>query len=297
MISRRELGGLAAGFAAFAASGCAGTGGPASTVPSTGAPFWRIRQGTGEATLLGMGDAQDMSWFTPALRQAFEASGEVWLETAPQDQGKPADFLRAQQYMNLKEGTLFDALEPQLVPRVKARLAELEIAEARVAKLRPWYAYYQINGGWWAKHPAGYTQQPVDAALIALAKEQGKPVSYEFPSFPDLAQFMAGMADKAQSQYVEWLLDTQDARLAGENDPFGWIEGRRPQRSLERMMKLPELYAEMQQKRNHWWALKIREVLGEGKKAFVAVGQLHVMGPAGIPTQLAAMGVKLQPAV
>jgi uncharacterized protein len=289
MISRRELGRLAVGLMAFAVSGRM-----ASAAMVTGTPFWHIRQGAGEVTLLGIGDAQDMSWYSPALRQAFEASGEIWLETAPQDQGKPADFLRAQQYMNLKEGTLFSALEPHLVPRVKTRLAELDIAETRVAKLRPWYAYYQINGGWWAKHPAPYKQSPVDAALIGLAKEQGKPVSYEFPTFPDLAQFLAGMHERAQSQYVEWLLDTQDARLAGENDPFGWIKGRQPERSLERMMRLPGLYAEMQVKRNSWWAAKIRELLGEGKKAFVAIGQLHVMGPAGIPTQLTAMGIKLQ---
>lgn len=290
-VSRRDLGGLAVGLLAFAGSGCTGIGGSASALLIAGTPFWRIRRGKGEVTLLGFGDAKDLSWLTPALQRAFDESGEVWLETAPPDQSTQADFQAAQPYLTLEKGTFLDALEPHLVLRVKARLAELEIPQERVEKLRPWYAYYQINGGWWARHPAGYTQMPVDASLISLAKEQGKPVSYEFPGFGDFAKFMAGMPAQAQSQYIEWLLDTQDARLAGENDPFGWIEGRRPQASLERMMKLPALYAEMQPKRNHWWALKIRELLDEGKRAFVAIGQIHVMGPAGIPAQLNEMGV------
>ncbi len=128
-----------------------------------------------------------------------------------------------------------------------------------------------------------------------LAKEQGKPVSYEFPSFGEFARFMAAMSADAQSQYIEWLLDAQDARLVGENDPFGWLEGRRPQASLARMMKLPSFMPRCNRSGTAGGRSKIRELLDAGKKAFVAVGQLHVMGPAGIPAQLTEMGVKLQP--
>lgn len=296
MITRREMGGLAIGLAAFAA-GCGGSSSPAGAPPLRGTPFWRIRKGAGEMILLGVGDAKDTSWLTPALQAAFDASGEVWLETAPQNQVNPAEIARAQQYMNLTEGTFFDTLEPHLVPRVKARLAELDVPESRIERRRAWWAYYAINGAWWGKHPVGYTEQPVDQTLAALAQAAGKPVSYEFPGFGALAEFMAGMPAKAQSQYIEWLLDTQDARAAGESDYFGWIEGRRPEASLARMQRLPGLYAQMQRKRNRWWADKIAALLDEGKQAFIAVGQLHVMGPDGIPAQLATMGVRLQPAV
>jgi uncharacterized protein YbaP (TraB family) len=58
------------------------------------------------------------------------------------------------------------------------------------------------------------------------------------------------------------------------------------------MAALPELFAEMQGKRNRWWAEIIRDLLAQGRSAFVAVGQLHVMGASGIPAQLAAMGIE-----
>ena len=44
-----------------------------------------------------------------------------------------------------------------------------------------------------------------------------------------------------------------------------------------------------------WWAAKIGGLLAEGRSAFVGVGQLHVMGPAGIPEQLATLGLEAVP--
>jgi uncharacterized protein len=293
MITRREIGRLAAGAMALAIAGRAfaadseGPGGP---------PFWRFRQGAGDVALLGFGDARDTSWYSPTLRAAFERSGELWLETRGPGSGPPPDMARVARFSNLDDGrTLFEVLEPHLVARVRQRLAAYGIAESAVAGLRPWRAYYTINGAYWRLHPPADEQKPVDAALAALAKAAGKPISYEIAGFDDLAEFLGSMPDKVQSQYVEWLLDSLDDRERGAgnaSDPYGWIEGRRPDRSLERMAALPELYAEMQGKRNRWWAEKIRDLLGAGRSAFVAVGQLHVMGPEGIPAQLAAMEIE-----
>jgi uncharacterized protein YbaP (TraB family) len=49
---------------------------------------------------------------------------------------------------------------------------------------------------------------------------------------------------------------------------------------------LPELYRAMQIQRTLWWANKIDELLSTPKTSFVAVGQMHVLGPDGIPSQL-----------
>lgn len=271
-----------------------------AAAPVVGPPFWRIRRGAAEVTLFGFGDARDMSWYSPALREAFEHSTELWLETAPPGAQAPPDFARVARFSNLEGRTLFDVLEAHLVERVRQRLREYGIAESTVVGLRPWRVYYAINGAYWQRHPPADEQKAVDATLGALAREAGKPVSYEFAGFADLAEFMGSMPDKAQSQYLEWLLASLDERDRGEGsaaDPYGWIEGRRPERSLARMAALPELYAEMQAKRNAWWAGKIRDFLAEGRSAFVGVGQLHVMGTAGIPAQLAAMGVEAVPVI
>ena len=225
-----------------------------------------------------------------ALEREFQAAFE---KTALPEQ---PDFARVNRFSNLEGRTLFDVLEPQVVPRLRARMAEYGIAESAVAGLRPWRVYYLVNGAYRRAHPPADEQKPVDAALVTLAREAGKPASYEFAGFADLAEFMGSMPDKAQSQYVEWLLDYLDERERGGSDSYGWIEGRRPTGPLERMAALPELFAEMQDKRNRWWAATIRDRLAAGRSAFVGVGQLHVMGPAGIPAQLAALGLEAVPA-
>jgi uncharacterized protein YbaP (TraB family) len=285
-MTRRDVGRFAAGLVLATAAG------RALAANARGPPFWRVRQGAAEVTLLGFGDARDMSWYSPALRDAFARSDELWLETAPPAAQAPPDFARVARFSNLEGRTLFEVLDSPLVPRVRQTLAEYGIAESRVAGLRPWRVYYTLNGAYWQKHPPADEQKPVDAALAALAKEAGKLASYEFAGFADLAEFMGSMPDKAQSQYVEWLLDYLAERERGETDSYGWIEARRPERALERMAALPELYAEMQDKRNRWWAGTIRERLAAGRSAFVGVGQLHVMGPAGIPAQLERLGLE-----
>jgi uncharacterized protein YbaP (TraB family) len=55
--------------------------------------------------------------------------------------------------------------------------------------------------------------------------------------------------------------------------------------------KMPELYQVMQPQRNQWWARKINELLVTPGTYFVGIGQLHVLGPDGIPRQLERMDV------
>ena len=287
--TRREAQRLGLGLLVFLATNC-------SMGRVAGTPFWRVRQGGTQVTLFGFGDARDTAWLSPALQRAFEESGELWLETAPPAAQPPPDLARVARFSNLEGRTLFEVLGPSLSARVRARLAEYGVAEAAVATLRPWRAYYAINGAYWRKHPPADPQQPVDAALFAMARAAGKTVSYEFAGFGDFAEFMGSMPDAAQRQYVRWLLDYLDEREQVGTDSYGWIEGRRPVRSLERMAALPELFAALQGRRNRWWAETIRDLLAEGRSAFVAVGQLHVMGASGIPAQLATMGIEAVPA-
>lgn len=295
--TRREAQRLGLGLLVFLATNCSMGRAPGRLATRVaGPPFWRVRQGGTQVTLFGFGDARDTAWLSPALQRAFEESGELWLETAPPAAQPPPDLARVARFSNLEGRTLFEVLGPSLSARVRARLAEYGVAEAAVATLRPWRAYYAINGAYWRKHPPADPQQPVDAALFAMARAAGKTVSYEFAGFGDFAEFMGSMPDAAQRQYVRWLLDYLDEREQVGTDSYGWIEGRRPVRSLERMAALPELFAALQGRRNRWWAETIRDLLAEGRSAFVAVGQLHVMGASGIPAQLATMGIEAVPA-
>ena len=57
-----------------------------STVPpeptgADGPNFWVVKRGEARVFILGFGEARDTSWLTPSIRQAFEASSELRLET------------------------------------------------------------------------------------------------------------------------------------------------------------------------------------------------------------------------
>jgi uncharacterized protein YbaP (TraB family) len=186
--------------------------------------------------------------------------------------------------------TFFDELEPRVRERTLTYMADLGIKKESVETLRPWAAYYTINAAFWSEMKLPYHPLNVDEVLRKMAIDQGKQVSYEMPSGEVFAQFMADMPDKAQSQYIEWLLDFFDDYKNGlDASSFDWIAGQPliSQRSLDRMRtKMPELYQAMQVRRNTWWAHKIDALLTTNETYFVAVGELHVLGPDGIPSQL-----------
>ena len=46
------------------------------------------------------------------------------------------------------------------------------------------------------------------------------------------------------------------------------------------------LYQAMQVQRNGWWAHKIGELVAKEGTYFVGIGEMHVIGPDGIPSQL-----------
>jgi uncharacterized protein len=271
---------------------------------SRGPEFWRIARGDARVFLFGFGDAKDRSWFLPSIQHAFQESSELWLEVGVASgldgdaAAKQAAADRLDKLGHESGRTLFDALEPSVRERLFAYMAELNIDRQSVEALRPWRAYYTIVGAFWSQRKMTHTPLNVDAELTKMAKGEGKAIDYELPTRASFVEFMAGMSDKAQSQYIEWLLDYLDDYKSGVNNDdasFSWVTGEREMalRSLDRMrIRMPDLYQAMQVQRNGWWARKIDDLLNAGGVRFVAVGQLHVLGPDGIPKQLERMGIK-----
>jgi len=106
---------------------------------------------------------------------------------------------------------------------------------------------------------------------------------------------MAAMPQKAQSQYIEFLLDFLDDHKKGLDGPmFDWESGSATValRSIDRMRReLPDLYQAIQVQRNIWWAHQIDALLSADRTSFIGVGQLHVVGPDSIPSQLVRLNI------
>ena len=254
--------------------------------------FWLARRANARVFILGFADARDESWLTPSVRRAFQASSELWLEVAPDKAANPELFKKLGQQSGR---TFFDELEPPVRERTRAYLAELGIKSEAIETQRPWQAFYTINSAFRSRNKPPYEEVNADQVLRQLAQSEGKSIRYEMPTAEAFAGFMSGMPDKAQSQYIEWLLDFLDAHKKGlDTAPFSWVNGKpaASQRSLDRMRtKMPDLYRVMQVQRNAWWARKIDELLMTGGIYCVGVGLLHVLGPDGIPSQLLRLGV------
>jgi len=262
--------------------------------------FWFATRGKARVFLMAIADAKadDESWFTPAIRQAFNDSSELWMEVAPPDASAGLDAeTKAKadaEYQKLRHEptgrTFFDELEPAVRQRVLTYMEELKIKKETLEPLRPWAAFYAINGAYWSRTKVNYEPVYIDQLLWKQAADSGKTIGYEMSAGVAFAQFMAAMPQKAQSQYIEFLLSSFDDRKKGlGGDAFDWQVGspNGSLRSLDRMRKqTPDLYKIMQVQRNTWWAHKIDALLNTDKNHFIAMGHMHVLGPDGIPNQL-----------
>jgi uncharacterized protein YbaP (TraB family) len=265
-----------------------------------GPMFWLATRGKSHVFLVSFAEAKagDESWFTPAIRRAFHDSSELWLEVAPAEALAGRDAATKAkgdaEYQKLSHEppgrTFFDELEPRARQRTLSYMAELEIKKETLEPLRPWAAYYAINAAYWSRTKLPYESVNVDHVLWKIAMDAGKSFGYEMPTGVAFAQFMAAMPEKAQSQYIEFLLNYFDDQKKGlGGDMFDWEVGspKTSVRNLDRMRKeLPDLYQSIQVQRNTWWAHKIDELLNTYKTCFIAMGHMHVLGPDGIPSQL-----------
>ena len=252
--------------------------------------FWRARRKSSTVYLFGAAEANDRSWYTPEIQGAFEDSAELWLET-PLDPW-PAALVKERAYDATR--TFLESLEPSVRERAIAYIDDLGIEREAIEPLRPWYAYYRINGAFWRKYPRASTENP-EAVLRGLATQQGKTVEHEFENGEALMEFFASMPALVQSQYIEMLLDFLDDEKSGINtDYVGWVDSRPSTHALDRMRsKTPELYKVLQADRNVWWAKHIESLLAQNGTRFVLLGMNHVLGPDGVPSQLAKIGVEL----
>jgi hypothetical protein len=274
-------------------------------MPPRGPLFWQATRGKARVFLLGFGDAKadDEAWLTPAIRNALRDSSELWLEVAPPEASasrdavtKARDDAEFNRLSHEPPGrTFFDELEPRARERLLPYMAELGVKQEAVEPLRPWWAYYTINRAFWARTKLPYEAVNVDQLLWKLATDQGKPIHYENPDGVAFARHMAAMPEKAQSQYIEFLLNFLDDHKKRLDGPaFDWEFGSSTvgMRSLSRMRtELPDLYQTIQVQRNIWWARKIDELLSGDRTSFIGMGQLHVLGPDSIPRQLTRLNI------
>jgi uncharacterized protein YbaP (TraB family) len=289
---RRQL------LGALAAAGLAACAGRRVTASRTRGPLlWLAQRGRARVYILGVAEATNHSWQSAPIERAFAESGNLWLETAPPPApGTEAkaryEALTAQLGYRAGRG-FYDTLEPSVRDRARAYVVELAIDPSEIESMQPWLAYYTINGAFWKKYPPLHEVEYIDQTLSARARQAGKALHYEFPTREDSTRWFAAMSDQVQSQWIALLLDFFDDQKRGLNDACeGWMIGQPCTRIIDRMRsKTPALYAVLQRDRNVWWARTIRDQLTAGGNHLVVLGMNHVLGPDGVPQQLARIDI------
>ena len=197
------------------------------------------------------------------------------------------------QKMFLPSGeTLSSALRPDTYRSLKQYLASKGYDIRSFERLRPWAAVLVLTQAVLARN--GIDHSGVDAHYSRRAAAEGKTRGYlETPNeqIELITRIGEGEGDAVIIQTLRemQMLPSMIGWLVEE-----WREGKteRMEEELVEAMKeeSPLMYREVLKKRNDAWIPKLIAMMGEGKKGFVLVGAMHLVGPDGLLASLKKMG-------
>ncbi len=273
-------------------AGLAGVAAPASALARLPGPaLWEVRERGASVLLFGDNPAQRTPWRSDRIEAAVKASAVFWRETPAGRGGGPAAFLakgidRAR--------PLSTWLSPADRARVAAAAAEVGLADATLERFRPWLASVVMEDGFNA-HAGFAAQNAPGSVLTALAEADGTPTRSEFPDTAAVVDYFASLSSAAEvGALLRAVDDVEAGPAAAERQATAWTAGdqRADLAAVLRMRRAyPDYYQAILVERNRRWPARIRAMLDGGGATFVVVGSYHVVGPDGVPSQLAEAGM------
>jgi len=262
-------------------------------------PLWKATKDGRPVWLYGTIHVAKAAWAWPGpkVMAAIQASDTLALEL---DLTDPDLLRRLQQAILRKPGspTLPDALEKRLL----ASMAAACIAPAALAPMRPEMQAVTLE----VMQGRGlglYPEYGIDTNLAAFARDRPMPVrSLETPESQaallvsddpaETARAVGAVLDELEGGHAPAMLK----RLASDWER-GDVDDMAAYASWCGCMDTPEQRADFHKlivERNPLMADRIVQWHAEGRRLFVAVGTLHMIGPAGLPTLLKARGFQVE---
>lgn len=271
----------------------------------------RVARGSGVIHILGYAEATDNSWFVPKIARTLEEANVLWLETPPgsgaaaaEGQAAAPDPELARVFSELAvdpSRDLFTVLSDPVAERTLHWAGALGIPRETLSPMRPWFARITIQQAYAARRQTGQTQErPLvspERIVVDRARARGIPIESEYPTIGDLMRFFAELPPAAQPQYLEELFDYFDRTESGINDAgrYGWMTGSPSTLSIDQQReRTPDLYRAMHIERNAWWTGRIEGLLAEGAKAFIMLGNNHMLGPDSVPMNMRRRGLPVE---
>jgi uncharacterized protein YbaP (TraB family) len=267
-------------------------------------PLWEVQSGQNRIYLFGtihVGRA-DLYPLPPAVEAAFSDSEILALEVDPDDQQGAVSAVMSAMY-NPPDG-IENHLPPELLASVTEISAGYGLPFEQIRQMKPYLLMFTLTNIEYGK--LGLTpDQGLESYFSQRARTHGK----RLVSLESMAEQMQMLEHLSPELQVAMLQITADEISSGQVAPLvsqmiaAWRSG-----NLEALNKvlsteereLPDaLAAQFHQRfisdRNRTMAQKVESMLQGGKRVFVAVGAMHMVGNDGIPATLAAKGYKVKP--
>ncbi len=261
--------------------------------------LWKATKGGRSVWLYGTIHVAQRAWMYPGphVLQALLASDTLALELDPTDPDIVARLQKA-----IRRGPGAPALPEALQRRLLAQMAAACVAPDTLAALRPEMQAVSLDV-LQGRRLGLYPDYGIDVFLAGMARGLRKPIrSLETPESQAALLVSNDAAETARS--VGELLDELEAgkgtamlqRLAGDwqrgdladlGAYASWCE------CLETASERAD-FVKLVDDRNPLMADKVVQWHAEGRSLFVAVGTLHLIGPAGLPALLASRGFQVE---
>ena len=259
--------------------------------------LWRITKNGESSWLYGTVHAARPEWAVPgpAVNKALQASDVLALELDPLD---PAIQQRVGALVSQHAGQM----PPVMAARVRTLVEKACLPVTLVDAMHPMMVLTTVQTVE-LRRDGIYAEYGIDQALSGMARKLGKPViSMETPD----GQLRALLGDDLTvntidvSDTLKEMEDGRSQKVTGELLAV-WSRGDLKRLSdyrkwcdCVRTASERALLKRILDDRNGGLADTIDKLHSEGKHVFAAAGALHLVGPTGLPTLLAARGYRVE---
>jgi hypothetical protein len=233
------------------------------------------------------------SWFDEAIRDAFDESSELVLETVEPDAATSQQVV-LEKAIDLEGPTLSETLPAATMAALSAELSRGGIPLAAVEPMDPWMAaltLVQLQYQRLGLRP----ESGAEELLKTAAAETGKPVS-GLEDFEWQLDLFDTMPEEAQIAFLqEGIEELANAETFIAEMVAAWNAG--DMKTLSGLMNEglqanPDLRRRLLTQRNANWAAWIQDRLETPGTVFVAVGAGHLGGEDSVQAQLKTLGIE-----
>lgn len=233
----------------------------------------------------------ELDWTSPKIKQAFDASDDLWLEAVGDD---PAAVQKlAAELGHDPRNPLTRKLSVLERRQLGAALKALGLPIDALRAARPWFASLQLALGT-AMQIGLSPEAGADKVLEDAARQKGKPV-HGFETMEQQLRFFADMEPELELDMLrQTLAEFEKGPAYLEEILTAWQTGdiAALDATVNGTMKeqSPALYDIIIVRRNADWLGQIEKLMAGAGTHFIAVGAGHLVGDHALPAALAAKG-------